>query len=182
MQLLTYNDSFNIDWFSPFRWRLMLQNQSIEPIVIFINRTGGSRMKRCIPLIVFLLSTLSLAEVTWDVPIEDFGKITGKVQVYDLEVGDTAKFDPDFGFCTTSDGKLAIDGTTRVGSGNARLKVVPGMKIVIEVDDEKEFLESLIYASAYGECSWWTAHKGKYVRIVDSVNGKNRVSSFGGEK
>ena len=37
-------------------------------------------MKLYIPLIVFLLPTLSLAEVTWDVSVQDFGRIVGKIQ------------------------------------------------------------------------------------------------------
>ncbi|HDZ3738721.1 TPA: hypothetical protein RSW51_004442 [Vibrio vulnificus] len=135
-------------------------------------------MKILALLVPMFVSFTCKSEVLWDIDIQDYSKKTGKIYVYDLAVGDKAKINTNWGFCITKEGKLAIDGTVEVGSGNALLRILPGNKVAVETEDEKSFLKSLISTDAQGECSLWTSHEGKYIRLVDSVNGKTKISEL----
>ncbi|EGR0978344.1 TPA: hypothetical protein ACMDQQ_004542, partial [Vibrio parahaemolyticus] len=136
------------------------------------------KMKILLLLVPIVASFTCKSEVLWDIDFQDYSKNTGKIYVYDLVVGDKAKINSNWAFCITKEGKLAIDGTVEVGSGNTHLTILPGYKVAVETEDEKSFLKSLISTNTQGECSFMTAHQGKYIRLVDSVNGKTKISEL----
>ncbi len=134
-------------------------------------------MKMALATLVCVLGTYVSADFIWDIPPEEFGKVTGETFVYDLGVGDRARIEQ-WRFCVTSDGVLAVDGLALVGHGDVTITVRPGMKLEVDVADGRSFLSELIKEDAYADCSWWTAHKGRYIRLVQSVNGKSRLSDL----
>jgi len=119
-----------------------------------------------------------MAEVKWDIPIEKFGEMTGKIYLMNLTVGDKAEIDEYSSFCTTKNNVLAISSVTEVGSGSYRVILLPGKKISLQVPNERDFLKKIISNESYASCSWWTAHRGKYILIIDNVNGKKNISSL----
>ncbi|HHG3603275.1 TPA: hypothetical protein ACPVZ0_004683 [Vibrio parahaemolyticus] len=135
-------------------------------------------MKILALLVPMIVSLTCKSEVLWDIDIQDYSKKTGKVYVYDLVVGDKAKINTNYAFCITKEGKLAIDETVEVGSGNTLLTILSGKKVAVDTEDEKSFLKSLISTDTQGGCAFWTAHQGKYIRLVDSVNGKTKISEL----
>ncbi len=123
-------------------------------------------------------SSVTYAEVKWDIPVEKFGEYTDKIYLMELTVGDTAKIDEYAIFCTNQDGNLALSGTTELGTGKIQLKMLPGKKVSLKVPDANSFLNDLISSEAYAQCQWWTAHKGKYVYTIESINNKKSISSL----
>lgn len=134
-------------------------------------------MKVQIAVLACVLGTPVTADFVWDITPSDFGRVTGETFVYDLGVGDRARIES-WRFCVTSDGVLAVDGLALAGKGDVSITVRPGMKLEVEVKDGRAFVNELIKADAYADCSWWTAHKGRYIRLVQSVNGKSRLSDL----
>ena len=132
-----------------------------------------------IGLILFLITLSVRAEVTWDIPVEKFSEVTGKIYLMDLTVGDEAKIDEYSSFCTTKNNYLAVSSTTEVGSGKYKVKLLPGKKLSLQVPDESKFLKAIISNESYASCTWWTAHKGKYILIIDNINGKKSISTLG---
>lgn len=129
-------------------------------------------------ILLFLVSSYSYADVSWDIPVEKFSAATGKIYLSNLLVGDTAKINEYSLFCTTDDGKLAVSGMTETGEGEFLVKLKPGKKIELTVQDPAEFVKMLINDESYALCSWWTADKGKSAIVVESVNGKKSLSGL----
>jgi hypothetical protein len=132
-----------------------------------------------IGLFLFFLTVSAQAEVKWDIPVDKFGEVTGKIYLMNLTVGDEAKIDKYSRFCTTQNNSLAISSTTEVGSGEYLVKLLPGNKLRLQVPDEDEFLKAMVSDESYASCEWWTAHKGQYILIIDNINGKKSISSLG---
>ena len=128
---------------------------------------------------LILISFSAIADVVWDIPVKGFGKATDKVYLMDLAVGESANISEYTSFCTTENNTLAVSSITEVGEGEYKVKVLPGNKVSLQVSDEKEFLDSLITIEGYASCEWWTAHKGKYILVIDNVNGKKNISLLG---
>ncbi len=133
---------------------------------------------KIIILSLVLFSPFSYADVKWDVPVEKFSEYTDTIYIMNLTVGDTARIDIQSVFCTTKNGDLALNGTTEVGSGTIKVKMLPGKKVTIEAPDTNELIKELVLGESYAPCDWWTAHKGKYIYIVDTINGKSSISSL----
>ena len=128
---------------------------------------------------LILVSFSAIAEVAWDIPVKEFGRATDKVYLMDLTVGESAKISEYTSFCTTKNNTLAVSSITEVGAGEYGVKLLPGNKVSLQVSNEKEFIDSLITSEAYASCEWWTAHKGKYILVIDNINGKKNISALG---
>lgn len=133
-------------------------------------------------LSTLLLSAMSNAEVNWDIPVEKFGDVTGKLYLFNLTVGDTAKIDEYSIFCTDESGNLAVNGLTEIGSGDYVVKLLPGNKLELTVPNGPEFVSELITGDSFAKCSWWTADKGESAIQIDSVNGHKSLSKLAESK
>lgn len=133
---------------------------------------------RLILCVVLFFASVTSADVLWDIPVEEIGMVTGKLYVKDLTVGDKAKVDEYSLFCTSKNNALAIDGYSEIGDGDYLVQLMPGNKIALTVPDSKEFLKKMFSDRSYANCDWWTADKGASSVIIDSINGKNKLSEL----
>ncbi|WP_430462629.1 hypothetical protein ACQUQU_07535 [Thalassolituus sp. LLYu03] len=125
-----------------------------------------------------LSATVVSADVLWDIPVNKIGTITGKLYIKDLTVGDKAKIDKYSLFCTTKNNALAIGGYTEIGDGDYLVQLMPGNKITLTVPDAEEFIKKIFSDESYANCDWWTADKGASSVVIDSINGKNKLSEL----
>lgn len=125
-----------------------------------------------------LIAPIANADVLWDIPVNKIGTVTGKLYIKDLTVGDKAKIDKYSLFCTTNSNTLAISGFTEIGDGDYLIQLLPGNKLTLTVPDSEKFLKKIFTDQSYANCDWWTADKGKSSVIVDSINGKKKLSQL----
>ena len=135
---------------------------------------------------LLLLSKNIVAEVRINMEPPDVYKGAGKTIVWELAVGDKAKISQYSVFCTDAKGNLAIDGLEPVESSEYGkyfvVEVMPGMKLKITTpgtySERKELLRSFLTSEFYAKCNWWTWHKGKYLRTIDSIDGYQSISAL----
>lgn len=125
-----------------------------------------------------LIASIASADMLWDIPVSKIGTVTGKLYIKDLTLGDKAKIDEYSLFCTKNNNTLAISGYTEIGGGDYFVQLMPGNKITLTVLDEEKFLKKIFNDESYAKCDWWTADKGASSVIIDSVNGKKKLSEL----
>jgi hypothetical protein len=133
---------------------------------------------RIVFISLLLLSSALHADLKWDIPITETSRIDGRKYVMDLKPGESGLIETDASYCTTDNNILAIDGLSLVGEGDVTVKITKAGKAVLIVDDAEEFLSDLALTESFSRCDVWTSHKGKYIVVVDSINGKNSISEL----
>jgi hypothetical protein len=127
-------------------------------------------------LILFcMMSPRLFADVIWDLPIKEIGRIDGRTYAMNLNVGDKSRIKSDVVFCTSNDGLLMLDGLSLVGEGEVVIKILDNRKAELTVSDMEDFLSELAWSESFARCEWWTSHKGKYVVPIDNINGKKSI-------
>lgn len=158
-----------------------MKNKKFDDNEEILNAFDLSKAKTRMKLFLSILltySSITYADVPWDIPIENLNKFTDNLYLVNLNTGDTEMIDKHAIFCTDDDGNLAISGTTKVGDGEIMLKVLPDKKVSLLVPDTNDFLKDLINNEAYASCQLWTAHEGEYIYTIERVNNKTSVSSL----
>jgi hypothetical protein len=140
------------------------------------NNREKSMIFRLAIFIGALISSIANADVLWDIPVNKIGTVTGKLYIKDLTVGDKAKIDEYSVFCTTNKNTLAIGGYTEIGDGDYLVQLMPGNKITLTVPDSEKFLKKIFTGESYANCDWWTADKGASSVVINSINGKKKLS------
>lgn len=135
-------------------------------------------MKQLLLTLSLFLSVPAIADVKWDIPIKDTGKLDGRTYVMNLEKGDKSRIEIDAFFCTSEEGNLMIDGLSVAGEGDISIKILKNNKAELEVDDLTTFLDELAWGESFARCSWWTSHKGEFVVAVDNINGKKSLTAL----
>lgn len=130
--------------------------------------------------LLFSITTILYAEVKWDVPLNELGKLVGETHLIDLKEGASALIETGSVFCTDKDGHLALDGFTQTGSGDIQITLLKDKKISIKIETSSinDFLTDLVYNESFASCEWWTSHKGKYIFLIDNINGKNSIKAL----
>lgn len=127
---------------------------------------------------VFLFCSNAFADVTWDIPIEEYGRLSDTRYLRSLAVGEVAKIDEYAVFCTTDNGDLAISGLSETGEGDYLITRLSNGKVEFSVPDAASFVKELIIGQSFSPCTWWTADRGKYSLVIDNINGKTSLTDL----